>query len=270
MSMTNRPARSRTLFAIGYLLLTFCAGLLLVYRVDHRRGTDAEPVRFPEPARPEIVEPMAKVTVPSAAASRKDGASVSSDTFGEMQRRLQRLEDEMASLRRQQTASFEREHALILEELTSIAKAHQDRLNRARALLRETKDNQARLDADLAFLQARYTEGGLRVSVSEAELEAGPAGGVSERIARLADVLAHNPRLRLSLRGRVDGAGSASGDPVALEAAARGLRDRLVAQGGEADRIELETLGEGRPNAGDSVSEGRARGVSVDVYFISP
>ncbi|MFD2112348.1 hypothetical protein [Thiorhodococcus fuscus] len=267
MSMTNRPARSRTLFAIGYLLLTFVAGLLLVYRVDDRLGMDAEAIRPQASSQPEIAEPVAQATSTSAAAPSEDGTLVAP---GDIQRKLRRLEEDVASLRRQQAESFEREHALILEELTSIAKAHQDRLNRTRALLSETQENQARLDADLAFLRARYTEEGLLVTVSGGDLEAIRASGVSERVARLADVLARNPRLRLSLRGRIDGAGSASGDRIALESAVRSVRNQLVALGGEADRIELETLGEDRPLAGGAVSEGQTRGVSVDVYFISP
>ncbi|WP_157726285.1 hypothetical protein [Imhoffiella purpurea] len=254
-------------------MLTFAAGLLLAYRTGDRQDEDlGPPGRGTGPG--EAAETSASQVGDAARSGPAESDAGPAERLRDLQARLARVEAEVASLRHQQQLAFEREHARILEELTSIAKAHQDELTRARSALREREHGQARLERDLAMLRARHTQQGILVSLSDTDIP-GPLSSdrttskVPDSLARLADVLMRHPRLRALLRGSADVPGEGSGTGFRSEDILGAVKTFLIDRGVEAERIRLEVAGTGRPIAEDAETANGGRTGLVEVYLIA-
>ncbi|MFD2114042.1 hypothetical protein [Thiorhodococcus fuscus] len=113
MSDTQAPSPWKSGLAIGYLALTFAAGLLLVYSVDAMRPSAALVI---EPASAADSE---KTTRDRQAVRDQALAAELADT----QARMETLETALAALRQDQITRFETERQRLTEELTEILEA---------------------------------------------------------------------------------------------------------------------------------------------------
>lgn len=132
----------------------------------------------------------------------------------------------------------------------------------------------ARLESDLAALQAERTDRGLLVTLSDdllfepdrAELK--PGG--TQQLARLADFLRHNPDRNVLVEGHTDGAASDSFSTTLSQQRANAVAEFLMLQGVDPARVDAIGYGEAMPVATNDTVAGRQANRRVDIVVLDP
>ncbi len=128
----------------------------------------------------------------------------------------------------------------------------------------------ARLQAELAALQARNTDRGIVVTLSDAAFDVDSArlrSSADPTLDTIANALRENPERRVMIEAFTDSQGL---DSHNLELSARRagtVRQALVDRGISAQRIEAQGLGEAFPIATNSTSAGRQSNRRVEILF---
>lgn len=145
--------------------------------------------------------------------------------------------------------------------------------NNAQAQALSAEQRAARLEAQLADLQARQTDRGLVVTMEDVVFDLDSANlrpGASRMLDRIAAVLRDDPPRRVLIEGFTDSQGQ---DAYNLELSARragAVRQALVDRGISADRIDAQGLGEAYPVATNSTTAGRQLNRRVEILFSDP
>ncbi len=281
MSDSNPVPKSRSLLAFGYLVAMFGAGLLLVYAVDARRahspsarasGEQVQKAPVPAP----LVEPAAQHALEMVGALAEKTRSLG-EQLAATRQRVQGLEDALVALRQSQVVIPESAHPARADEAgepTDPSRSGTARVS-TEAVARLRDEAKAQLERDLAGLDARRTEEGARVSLTEGDLGFAPGATAlptarSERLSQVAGLLSSHPDLKVWLRGYTDSSGAASRNLELSAQRARAVRDALVALGVGEQRIQTEGLGEAKPIASNATPEGRARNRRVEIDLTLP
>ncbi|MBK1716234.1 OmpA family protein [Thiocystis violacea] len=281
MSETNpNPAptptptpKSPSLLGAGYLLSMFAAGLVLVYALDHGRGPNVlDGSEAPlSPARVTDSAMTAEDADGSIGQLRRDTRDLG-ETLTETQRRVETLEADLMRLRRDQVTMLESERQRIARELDSAARASGPTPAGGSS---PEEDPLARLRHDLAGLEARFTETGVLLSLSESDLGFRPGiaalpSGRPESLSRVASVLELHPDLKILLRGHTDSSGKAASNLALSERRALAVRESLIALGVPASRILAEGAGESAPIADNATDQGRRLNRRVEIHLTRP
>lgn len=128
----------------------------------------------------------------------------------------------------------------------------------------------ARLQADLAALQARNTDRGIVVTLSDVVFDVDSARlrpSATPALDRIANALRDNPERRVMIEGFTDSQGL---DAQNLELSAQragAVRQALVDRGISPQRIDAQGLGESFPVATNSTVAGRQLNRRVEILF---
>lgn len=140
----------------------------------------------------------------------------------------------------------------------------------ARRTASDAQDQAARLQRDLAELDARNTQRGLTVMLKDMLFATGRAElqpGVRRSIDRLAEVLRQHPQRRVLIEGFTDSTGGAAMNQRLSQRRAEAVRGALVRSGVAPDRVEVRAFGEEYPVADNATAAGRQQNRRVEILF---
>jgi outer membrane protein OmpA-like peptidoglycan-associated protein len=190
-----------------------------------------------------------------AQTAANDGNRLRSDHFAYLtQKRV-----ELARVIAEQRTAEERRRTLADQTAQLQLGARTQEAERARQLAREMQARtlqQQGGDTFIATLDLPFATG-------TAELQP----GAHSRLQPLVKALRENPRERVVIRGHTDDVGSAETNALLSQARADAVRNFLVANGIDANRIVAEGLGESFPIASNATAEGRAQNRRVEVQL---
>jgi outer membrane protein OmpA-like peptidoglycan-associated protein len=137
----------------------------------------------------------------------------------------------------------------------------------AAAELAARHDLRRRLNADPV---TRDTDGGLVVDMGRVQFAAGSAiidAANREALARLPEILASYPGLRLRVEGHTDSSGSTITNRALSLRRATIVRNWLIGNGVAASSIEVVGFGSSMPSADNATVDGRARNRRVEIVL---
>lgn len=140
----------------------------------------------------------------------------------------------------------------------------------ARRSASDAQEQAARLQRDLAELDARNTQRGLTVMLKDMLFATGRAElqpGVRRSIDRLAEVLRQHPERRVLIEGFTDSTGGAAMNQRLSQRRAEAVRGALVRSGVAPDRVEVRAFGEEYPVADNATAAGRQQNRRVEILF---
>ncbi|MBK5963256.1 hypothetical protein CCR95_03905 [Thiocystis minor] len=275
--------QQKSLLAVGFLILMFASGLLLVYLVDATppmTSVDQEDrhagIATPSPAESVAAAasdaPSARAPEPGSDPRLVQETQAMRELLAVTEQKVQTLEDDLKAWKDQQAKAFEHERQRIADDLAAIAQAHQRELAEDNASAQARDDALAQLKRDYATLNAQFTDDGVLVSLTESDLNF-PMGGAalpSERSASLekvAEFLGRHPNLTVLLQGHTDSLGNAARNLDLSEQRAIAVKAALVDLGVAQDRIRAEGMGETKPIVSNDTAQGRSRNRRVDIYL---
>jgi OOP family OmpA-OmpF porin len=188
-----------------------------------------------------------------------------------------RIARELASARAHE-ADAERSQRLALEERAKQAEEERDRALARAVAAEQARDEQdrlaaevRRLQAQVAELEAQKTERGwtltlgadLLFDVGQAALK--PSG--RRAIASVARFMRERGERKIVIEGFTDNSGSAAFNQRLSERRAQAVRDALVKQGIDAERIEARGLGAQNPVASNDDPNGRSLNRRVEIMI---
>ena len=149
------------------------------------------------------------------------------------------------------------------EEATRAAQAQTQAAEREKLQLRARL-----LEQFNRVLPTTDTPRGLVVNMGDVLFDTGKAdlrSPAREALARLSGIVLNYPSLRLAIEGHTDNTGSAEYNQTLSEKRADGVRDYLVTQGLDTDKLSAQGLGMDNPVADNSTSTGRQKNRRVEI-----
>ena len=152
------------------------------------------------------------------------------------------------------------------------AQAEQSRMEADRQLAAATAASAkaAKLQKELADLQAQQTERGMVLTLGDVLFDTGRAelkAGAFSTVDRLATFLRENPERRVAIEGHTDSVGSDSANLSLSQRRADAVRAALTSRGIDGTRITAQGMGEAVPVASNDTAEGRQRNRRVEVII---
>jgi outer membrane protein OmpA-like peptidoglycan-associated protein len=190
------------------------------------------------------------------------------------------LRNAEASLRRAEAAQADGDteeanhQAYITSQQVAVARENA-RYAQARSTVSnaDTARAQARassLEQQLAELQAKQTDRGMVVAVSDVLFATGQSElmpGAENELARLGQVLRDNPEQTIVVEGYTDSTGSSATNLRLSEARAEAVREALVRYGADPRRITIRGMGSANPVASNATAAGRQANRRVEVVL---
>lgn len=181
---------------------------------------------------------------------------------------LERAETAFADGDETETKHFTRLTETELERARTVARAKQ-----AGAEKKVVVNELERVEEELAALQARVTERGIVLTLSDVFFEVDraelrPQG--MQNLAQLAAFLNEHPDRALAIEGHADSTGTDEYNQQLSERRAQTVRAFLAASGVEPGRIFAQGFGERFPVASNSTTEGRAMNRRVEMLVLNP
>jgi len=149
------------------------------------------------------------------------------------------------------------------EGATRAAQAQTQAAEREKQLLRARL-----LDQFNRVLPTTDTPRGLVVNMGDVLFDSGKSDlrpPAREALARLSGIVLNYPSLRLAIEGHTDSTGSAEFNQTLSEKRADAVRDYLVTQGLDTDKLSAQGLGMDNPVADNSTSTGRQKNRRVEI-----
>jgi outer membrane protein OmpA-like peptidoglycan-associated protein len=248
--------QQKSRLAVGFLILMFASGILLVYLVDAMQPMTAISQEDTD----------AGMTAPNAAES-----TVAADAYTPEPAPVPdpRLAEETQTMRELLAVTQQQ-----MQSMANDLKALKDRqtLTETNAPVLAKDASLVQLKPDYADLNAQSTDDGMLVSLTESDLNF-PKGGAalpSKRPASLekvAEFLDRHRNLLVLLQGHTDSLGNAARNLALSEQRAIAVKAALVDLGIAQDRIRTEGMGETKPIASNDTAQGRSRNRRVDLYL---
>jgi adhesin transport system outer membrane protein len=125
-------------------------------------------------------------------------------------------------------------------------------------------------EAQLSELDAKKTDRGMVITLSDVLFESGKADLVGEgpaNLAKIADFFRRNPQRSASIEGHTDSVGSATMNQGLSERRANSVKTALVYRGVPTDRLTIRAHGKNLPVATNSTAAGRQMNRRVEIVF---
>ncbi|ACI99965.1 OmpA family protein [Rhodospirillum centenum] len=243
---------------------------------------------------PENYPPLARVQQELADARTENVAAQAPVAFQEAERSVQRAQSRLGSAGeaemehltylaevRLQTARAEAQAARFREERQSLVaqresilrSAREDQLALARTVAEEDRQRIQQLESQLQQYQARETEAGTVLTLSNINFDLDSATlspGDRQRLRPLVEYLRSQPDRAVLIEGHTDSQGPAAYNEELSQRRAEAVRDFLVDQGIQAARITTRGLGEGVPVASNETQAGRLQNRRIEVTVENP
>lgn len=132
------------------------------------------------------------------------------------------------------------------------------------------QDRVAKLQQEMAALQAQQTDRGMVLTLGDVLFDTGRAElkpGAFATLDRLAAFMRDNPERRLEVEGHTDSVGSDVLNVALSQQRAESVRAALVQRGVDGARIQTKGLGKAVPVASNSSAEGRQRNRRVEIVI---
>jgi outer membrane protein OmpA-like peptidoglycan-associated protein len=137
--------------------------------------------------------------------------------------------------------------------------------NRDQALLQARTAEADRLRTEL---NAKQTDRGMTITLGDVLFDTGKAqlkSGSERSLQKLTQFLKENPQRNVAVEGFTDSVGGEDFNQQLSERRANAVRDALVAQGVESERISASGYGEAFPVAGNEAAAGRQLNRRVEI-----
>lgn len=124
------------------------------------------------------------------------------------------------------------------------------------------------LRQQLASIRAVSSTRGLVITLGDAYFASGQAqlaAAARENLGSILEILARHPDKQVSVEGHTDSSGSDDVNLALSQQRSESVREALVAQGADPDRIVATGYGESQPIASNDDSQGRARNRRVEI-----
>lgn len=138
------------------------------------------------------------------------------------------------------------------------------------ALTEASKAKVAKLQKELADLQAKQTDRGMVLTLGDVLFDTGRAelkAGAFSTVDRLAVFLRENPERTLAIEGYTDSVGSDTFNLNLSQRRAEAVREALVGRGIDGARVSTKGLGKANPVAGNESAAGRQRNRRVEIVI---
>ena len=165
---------------------------------------------------------------------------------------------------RQEVASAQHDRDRILMQ------AREREAEKAKAQAAATQSELASARQELSNLQAKQTNRGLVMTLSDVLFDTGRATlkpGAGRDLDRLAKALQDNSNTRVIIEGHTDSVGSDDYNQELSERRAQAVADALRERGVSPDRYEVKGLGKGFPVASNDTAAGRQQNRRVEIVF---
>jgi outer membrane protein OmpA-like peptidoglycan-associated protein len=126
------------------------------------------------------------------------------------------------------------------------------------------------LDQLNKIMETRDTARGLIMNMSDVLFDFGKATlrpEAREKLAKVSGILLAYPTLRVQIEGNTDNVGSDAFNQTLSEKRAFGVRDYLVAQGVDGNKLTAIGYGKSRPIASNDTAEGRQQNRRVELVL---
>jgi outer membrane protein OmpA-like peptidoglycan-associated protein len=171
--------------------------------------------------------------------------------------------------RAQQLAeSRAREAQLAQQEAAARARETREARRQARAATDRAED----LEKRFADLKAKQTERGFELTLNDVLFEFDKANlkpGASRSLTNVAEFLRENPEQKITIEGYTDNVGSDAYNRDLSQRRADSVRDFLIQNGINADRIAARGLGEEYPVASNDTEAGRQQNRRVQIIIVN-
>ncbi|WP_291010027.1 OmpA family protein [Hydrogenophaga sp.] len=158
------------------------------------------------------------------------------------------------------------------EAQRALAQAEQARMDAEKqlALTETARARAAKLQQELADLQAKQTDRGMVLTLGDVLFDTGRAelkSGAFSTVDRLANFLRENPERMVAIEGHTDTVGSESYNLALSEKRAEAVRTALLSRGIAGIRVTSKGIGESTPVASNATAEGRQRNRRVEIII---
>lgn len=238
---------------------------------------------------PDTYEPLARVQADLASARTDNVAALAPVPFQEAERAVERAQSRLGSadekelqhltyladVRLQaaraeaQAVHFRDERQQLVAQREGILRsAREDQLALARTVAEEDRQRIQQLESQLQQYQARETEAGTVLTLSNINFDldsASLAPGDRQRLRPLVEYLRSQPGRGIVIEGHTDSQGPTDYNLRLSERRADAVRNFLVDEGIEAARITTRGLGEEMPVASNETQAGRLQNRRIEV-----
>jgi outer membrane protein OmpA-like peptidoglycan-associated protein len=232
-------------------------------------------------AEPEAIEHQAYVTKQRIAIARElaaEGAARAEIVQAEAERQQVLLEARTAEARQAQELAEQRAREAELARQLAEERAREIDMARleaekAQEKARELAARAEELSRQVSELEARETERGLVVTLGDLLFDTGEAQlkeGGARAVDKLAAFLNEYPERNVLIEGFTDSTGEEQYNQSLSDQRANAVRDALLADGIDPDRMRAVGYGEQFPVADNETAEGRARNRRVEVIISDP
>jgi len=155
----------------------------------------------------------------------------------------------------------------------SLAERRAEEAESARAAAEAAASRASELERELSDLQAKETDRGLVLTLGSILFEVNRAELTSageSAVARLASFLKKQQERKVVVEGHTDSTGSDAYNQTLSQRRAEAVRQLLLGQGIEAQRVSAKGLGESQPVASNDSRLGRQQNRRVEVVVLKP
>lgn len=183
------------------------------------------------------------------------------------QQETRRIQEEQQRAQQQAQIDQARQQT---EQARQQAEQAQQQAEQARQATAAEQQRSQQLQQQLSQLSAKQTERGMVVTLGDVLFDTGKSelrSGARRSIGRLATVLKQNPERRIAIEGFTDSQGSENMNIELSRRRAEAVRQALVEQGVEDNRIEIRPMGPSFPIATNDTPAGRQMNRRVEVVI---
>jgi outer membrane protein OmpA-like peptidoglycan-associated protein len=158
------------------------------------------------------------------------------------------------------------------ERMKKEAEAKAFDAERARLEAEQAKEELAKLQKDLAELQAKQTDRGLVLTLRDVLFETGKAEllpGAMRTIDKVAEFLIKNPQRNVLIEGHTDSVGSDEYNLTLSEQRANSVRTALIDYEVPPERITIKGYGKKFPVASNDTASGRQQNRRVEIVILN-
>jgi outer membrane protein OmpA-like peptidoglycan-associated protein len=170
-----------------------------------------------------------------------------------------------------QTRERETQQARSVAEIAkSAAETAKSEAESAKSAAQSAQSQLANAQQALLDLQAKQTERGVIVTLSDVLFDTGRATlkpGADRALDRLAQFLKASPRTRVLVEGHTDSVGSEAYNEELSQRRAQAVTEALSARGVPADQYQAKGLGKAYPVASNETPAGRQQNRRVEIVF---
>ncbi|MEE4304389.1 MAG: OmpA family protein [Wenzhouxiangella sp.] len=250
--------------------INLAAKRIEIARAEAFRAQAREQIDVVEAERTELLLRASRLEVEQARREAERALMQSQAATEEAERT--RLEAMTAEELREEAARREQQAREEAEAARRLAEAQASEIELARREAELATEAAESMRRRLEYLELRETDRGVVVTLGDVLFASGETSLQPEARNQLGDVVKlveGEPDKQIRIEGHTDSTGSSAANMRISRLRAEAVRDALVEQGIDADRIQAVGMGEDFPIASNESAEGRRQNRRVDVILLN-